>query len=168
MSHPLGGTWLEVTIETLKPYVENIVVAGQGELPESLKNIERIKDAEGLVGPLAGIIGAMKTHPHASWVLTACDMPLISRDAIEWLLAQRSKECVAVVPRRSGEKSYVEPLFACYEKESQTCFNNLVQSGTLKIREICNYDGVCVKEIPEHIARSWTNVNAPVDLKKII
>ena len=165
MKHPSGLSWLEVTVRKLSPYVEKVLVAGKGDLPDSL-NIDRIDDEAGLVGPLAGLVGAMRQYPGVSWLLTACDMPMITEDSIRWLIAERSRECSAVIPQLTEDKSRVEPLFACYECSCLSLLEDIAQKQSLRISDIRHYENVCQVVIPAKLQHSWTNLNTPDDVLK--
>ncbi len=167
IKHPSGKTWLEETVQSLAPYVENIVIAGKGDVPVSLSHVKRIDDYPGVVGPLAGIIGATTIYPDVSWLLIACDMPLVTEKAIKWLCDKRRIECLAIVPKQQGGKGFVEPLFACYESQCGILFQKIIADGSLKISDVCNYEGVCVERVPLEMEQSWTNVNTPQDVKRI-
>lgn len=167
IKHPSGKTWLEEVVEKLKPYVENIVIAGNGDVPGHLSNIQRVGDYPGVVGPLAGIMGAASAHTDLSWLLIACDMPLISDKALKWLTSKRRPRCLAIIPKQQTGKGFVEPLFACYESQCESLFQAIIANGSLKISDICNYEGVCTEKVPVELELSWTNANTPQDVKKI-
>lgn len=167
IKHPSGQTWLEEAVEQLKPYVENVVIAGSGEVPDNLSYIKRVDDYPDVVGPLAGIMGAASIYPEVSWLLIACDMPLISDKALQWLTDKRRVECAAVIPKQQGGKGFVEPLFACYESQCEPLFQEIIASGSLKISDICKFEGVCTEIVPTELEQSWTNANTPEDIKKI-
>lgn len=179
LRHSSGRTWLEECVDRVQPHVENIVLSGAGLVPESLAGLERVEDASGIAGPLGGIIGASNLHPQISWLLFACDMPLVTRGAIEWLVGQRKFGCWGVVPQRDyGEeqqssgnvrlgglgKKGLEPLFACYERQCGPIFKEIVGAGSLKIRDVVKNDKVSVVKIPQVLEEAWTNCNTPADL----
>ena len=48
-----GRTWIERTVAILRQQVEQVVIAGSGDLPAVLANLPRVDDVSGLGGPLA-------------------------------------------------------------------------------------------------------------------
>ncbi len=166
LPHPGGVSWLEATVKKLQSFVERIIVAGSGDLPAGLSFLDRIEDEVGLVGPLAGLISAMKQYPGVSWLLTACDMPLITEESVEWLVAQRSLSCRAVIPQLSEKNSRGEPLFACYENSCLPLLEDMVLKQCLKISNIRLYNDVCLVTVPPGLRSSWTNVNTPADVEE--
>lgn len=182
LPHSTGKSWLEDCVQKVQPHVAKIVLSGGGEVPESLRHLERIDDAHGVVGPLSGILGASRLQPDVAWLLLACDMPLLSKESIEWLVAQRKIGCWGIVPKRNIEgtgkgrdagqhankgKKGLEPLFACYERQCGPLFENIVQRGSLKIRDIADCENVNVIPIPRLLAEAWTNVNTQIDFNKL-
>ena len=75
-------TWLERTAAILRPFVDGLLVSGNGMLPEKLADTKRLVDIPGVVGPLTGILSASRWQPMVSWLLVACDMPYITTEAI--------------------------------------------------------------------------------------
>jgi molybdopterin-guanine dinucleotide biosynthesis protein A len=160
-----GRTWLEDTVEVLRPHVERVVLAGQGEIPSSLRDLTRIADVPGVIGPLAGILAAMRWQPDVTWLLVACDMPSLTSPAVQWLLDRRRPGRWAVIPRRSAD-SHVEPLFACYDRRCRTLFEELRCSGSLKIGIIAHNVNVYRPVIPEAYLQAWDNINTPSEFEQ--
>jgi len=159
-----GRTWLEGTVEVLRPHVDRVVLAGQGEVPSSLQDLTRIADVPGVIGPLAGILAAMRWQPDVTWLLVACDMPSLTSPAVRWLLDGRGPGRWAVLPRRSAD-SHVEPLFACYDRRCRTLFEELRLSGSLKIGIIAHNVNVYRPVIPEQYLQAWDNINTPLEFE---
>ncbi len=84
MGHPKhmiqknGRTWIERTVDVLDQLTSRVIVAGTGTLPESVRGCDRLVDVPSVRGPMAGLLAAMRWAPHASWLVTACDLPLLS------------------------------------------------------------------------------------------
>ena len=159
-----GRTWLEDTVEILRPHVERVVLAGQGEIPPSLRELTRIADVPDVVGPLAGILAAMRWQPDVTWLLVACDMPSLTFPAVEWLLDERRPGRWAVMPHR-GDANLVEPLFACYDRRCRSMFEELRLSGCLRIGMIIDNPVVHRPVIPEGYHQAWDNINTPSELE---
>jgi molybdopterin-guanine dinucleotide biosynthesis protein MobB len=169
MGHPKhllqqgGRTWLERAVDKLQPKVEQVVLSGSGLLPESLKHLHRVPDAPGLAGPLAGILALMRWQPAVSWLVTACDLPDVQPESLDWLLAQRQVGMRALLPRL-GQTQHVEPLLAWYDFRCRPLLENLAASGSLRLSRLTEAPGVCLREVPAHLHSSWRNVNSPEEL----
>ena len=128
---------------------------GDGEVPASLRGVPVLPDVPERSGPIAGMLSAMRWRPDASWLFSACDLPLISAAAVDWLTKRRVAGAWAIMPRLA-KTQVVEPLFALYE----------FRSGFLLERSRAPYDlarlpEVITPEPPEDLARAWSNVNTP-------
>jgi molybdopterin-guanine dinucleotide biosynthesis protein A len=67
-------------------------------------------------GPYNGILSAHQFDPRASWLVLACDLPLIDQKALEFLIGERNpnKMATTYATRHSG---LPEPLCAIWEPE---------------------------------------------------
>jgi len=155
-----GRSWLEYLISLLEPLVTEVVVSGAGELPDSLRGMERVDDLTGVGGPLAGIGALLRKRPFVTWLICACDMPYITSASVEWLLAQRKRGVAAVVPR-NPETSRSEPLFAWYDYRSSSLVEDLIAAGSSRISELCRHERIYQPEIPRSWTGCWRNINYP-------
>lgn len=165
LEKPGGRTWLEDTVEILRPHVERVVLAGQGEIPSSLQDLTRIADVPDLVGPLSGILAVTRWQPDVTWLLVACDMPSLTSPALQWLLDRRRPGRWAVIPRRKAD-IHVEPLFACYDRRCRTLFEELRLAGSLRIGMIAHSVDVYHPVIPEQYLQAWDNINTPLEFEQ--
>jgi molybdopterin-guanine dinucleotide biosynthesis protein A len=156
-------TWLERTTDILRPLVDGLVVSGAGMLPEKLADTIRLPDIPGVVGPLTGILAASRWQPMVTWVLVACDMPHITPEAIQWLLAGRRAGCWGRVPRLAGDK-YCEPLFAWYDFRAAQLFEEQLYGGNLRIGGAASHPKIDNPVIPESLRYGWQNINTPDQL----
>ena len=68
-------------------------------------------------GPIVGIRSALAAHPHAAWLVLACDLPFLSDAALAHLLAERDPSLVATA-YRSAHDGLPEPLCAVWEPKA--------------------------------------------------
>lgn len=73
-----------------------------------------ITDSIDDAGPATGILSAFKAFPDKAWLVLACDLPLISAQSLELLIASRNvgKEATAFI---SSFKQSPEPLMTIWE-----------------------------------------------------
>ena len=161
-----GKTWLENTIATLHPLLDGIIVSGGGMLPEAIAATARIPDIPGVVGPLTGILAAGRWQPLVSWLLVACDMPNVSVEAVNWLLAGRHPGCWGRVPKFVGNDR-LEPLLAWYDFRSIHLFEEQLYTGNMRIGEAAGDMRIDHPIIPEELCYAWENVNTPEQLQAI-
>ncbi len=158
-----GLTWIENTVKLLTPFTRDIVLSGAGEVPASLDSLMRLPDVPEVQGPLTGILAAMRWQPNACWLLLACDMPNITTEAIEWLLASRESDSWGTVPRLQKD-GFVEPLLALYEPQAKDYFEELCESGILRISMAARRSKISTPVVPQPLSRAWSNINTPEEL----
>ncbi len=158
-----GRSWLERTLAVLHPMVDGLVVAGGGRLPPSLKATPRLLDLPGVAGPMTGIVAAMRWQPLVSWLVVACDMPLISAEAARWLIAGRRPGCWGRVPIGAGNDR-LEPLFAWYDFRAAHLFEEQLHEGNWRLAEAAAHHRLEHPVIPKNLADAWVNVNTPQQL----
>jgi molybdopterin-guanine dinucleotide biosynthesis protein A len=90
--------------------------ADQAEDPSlaSLRELPRIADAFEYGGPLNGILSALQAHPHAAFLVAACDLPFLSGFALAQLARERNPSMPATAFWNPARES-LEPLCAIYE-----------------------------------------------------
>ena len=160
-----GKTWLEHAVATLEPKVDQVVILGDGHIPASLAGLPRIPDVPGLVGPLAGILAAMRWHPMVSWLVMACDLPDVQPESLQWLLDSRRPGVHAILPDLLAD-GHIEPLLAWYDFRSRPALEKIVSSGSLRISQLAGQPGIHHLQPPGHLQSSWRNVNTPDELQQ--
>ncbi len=152
----------------LSPFVEQVCLSGVGDIPESLVYLERIGDAEGFQGPMAGIMGAMGKYPARDWLVMACDMPVVSGEAVAWLIEQFNlMQGDALIPLNAGTGK-LEPLFALYRTKVAGAFKAAAAANRFSLTSICEREKIFSPLIPEDLLTSWSNVNDEEQLKKLL
>ncbi|MBT3381216.1 MAG: molybdopterin-guanine dinucleotide biosynthesis protein B [Lentisphaerae bacterium] len=153
-----GRTYLEQIIDAVKPCVDQTVLLGEAHVPGSLSNVPRLPDAQGVRGPLAGMLAAMRWSPLTSWVFLGCDQPLVSPEALQWLLDTRKPGVWAVLPRLEHSSDKMEPLLAYYDFRAAPMLE-----GVCKPVDIADSPRVATPLVPASFTCAWTNVNTPAD-----
>jgi molybdopterin-guanine dinucleotide biosynthesis protein MobB len=156
-----GGTWLERTVEIVRPCVKDVILLGNGTAPTALSGMVRLPDVPSRNGPVSGMLSAMRWSPFASWLFLACDLPKISKRSIEWLLATRRPGIWATIPT-STEGNHLEPLFAHYDFRA----GHLLETCD-RPSDLARLEKIATPTPPTDIAEEWTNVNTPDDLMKL-
>ena len=67
------------------------------------------------VGPVAGILAALRTRPAAAWLVLACDLPFLDAPTLRALIAGRDPSRVATAFRSSYD-GLPEPLCTLYSQ----------------------------------------------------
>lgn len=159
-----GLTWLERTVEIIGDRTAGVVLSGKGDIPGSLAGLPRLADVPGIEGPLSGMTAATRWLPDVAWLVIACDMPGVTAESVSWLLGKRRLGTWGTVPR-SAEQGRLEPLYAIYEPQAGTLFEEMQHQNVFRIRAVADCEKVQVIDIPENIMLSWQNVNTPDELQ---
>jgi molybdopterin-guanine dinucleotide biosynthesis protein A len=151
-----GRTLLEHAVDVLGGRFGQVVLLGDGELPAPLLHHPRLPDPPGLVGPLAGILGALRASPDQPWVIVACDQPLLDETALDWLLDQRTPGVWAVLPR-GGEGP--EPLPALYDARARALLEAMAHEGVLAPRRLAEHPRAISPDVPPYHRDAWRGMN---------
>jgi molybdopterin-guanine dinucleotide biosynthesis protein A len=158
-----GRTWVERTVAMLRQKVEQVVIAGSGDLPAILANLPRVEDVSGLGGPLAGILAAFRGYPRVSWLIVACDLPDMREACLQWLLDCRRPEVLAVMPELEGD-GRIEPLLAYYDRACGPLLEAMAANGYGRMSRLQGQVGVVTPQPPVPLRACWRNVNTPKEL----
>lgn len=119
-------------------------------------------------GPMSGIISAFDATGADELLVTACDMPFIKAEMIEYIISHRSGE--ATVPFPQGKP---EPLLAVYTKIAAEKMRLSLKEGRGSIRDmlkLLDIRHISDKEIkvidPEGVC--FININTPEDYQRAL
>jgi len=160
-----GRTLVDRVVDAIPVRLEGPVLLGSGPLPETLSGHPRIPDAPGLAGPMAGLMAALRWAPDAAWLMVACDQPLISAAAVDWLVDQRRPGRWAILPRLGDGP--VEPFLAIYEPQALGLLEGLARSGRWGPRRLAEHANVHCPAPPDELFGSWRNVNTPEEFDRL-
>jgi molybdopterin-guanine dinucleotide biosynthesis protein MobB len=161
-----GRTLAARSFDLLGAVSEKTVLLGSGQIPKSLYPANRLPDVPNVQGPLSGMLSAFRWSPESTWIISSVDMPLMHKDAWEWLLTQRKPGAWAVLPKIRGSKG-VETTGAMYEPMIFAHVESLAMEGTAKLQEIARHPKVITPLVPAALAYAWKNVNTPADWIKV-
>lgn len=162
-----GRTQLERAMELLAPHVERAFVSvrpDQAQDPVRAR-FPQIVDRHENLGPIAGILAAQKEHPHAAWLVIACDLPLLDAATLEHLVRSRRPEKLATA-YRSSHDGLPEPLCAIYEPASREAIAAYVAGGKQCPRKFLINSDVELLEEPN--PRALDNVNTPEEYRSVM
>ncbi|MEP6883966.1 MAG: NTP transferase domain-containing protein [Gammaproteobacteria bacterium] len=111
-----GKSQLDRAFEILSRHLPQVFVsvrAGQTADPMRAQR-PMIVDSVAGEGPIVGIRSALEAHPHAAWLVLACDLPFLSDTALSQLLRERNSTGLATA-FRSAHDELPEPLCAIWE-----------------------------------------------------
>jgi molybdopterin-guanine dinucleotide biosynthesis protein A len=129
--------------------------------PDQLHDPQRsafdtIADLQPGLGPLAGMQAALRAHPGHAWLVLACDLPFLSPQTLQHLIARRATTRLATA-YRSQFDGLPEPLCAIYEPASNGAIEAWIEQGQRCPRRWLSSADAELLDLPE--ARALDNVN---------
>lgn len=160
-------TFVERSVRVLGTVTQRTVLLGSAEMPESLGKADRLPDAAGVAGPMAGILSAFRWAPGSTWIMSAVDMPLMNREAWEWVLGHRRPGVWAVLPLlKKGAKA--ETMAACYEPMISSHVEALAGRGIRTLQGLAEHPNVVTPLVPKSLAYAWKNVNTAEEWEEVL
>ena len=158
---------IEVVREQVEGLGDELIVISNNPQPYTYLELPLYPDLFPDYGPLAGIYTALTAASQPHLLVVACDMPLLNRSLLRYLISL--KETADVIVPRWGK--FPEPLHAVYSQACLPAIEAKLQAQNLKITGF--YADVTVRYVEkEEIERfdplgsSFTNVNTPGDLNE--
>ena len=128
---------------------------------------ELVTDIFPHLGSLGGIYTGLQFSSHPYAFVTACDMPFLRRDLIEYMMSLTDGYDVVIPVSDTG----YEPLHAIYSKRCLGPMKSLLEMGNPKV--IGFFDKVRVREVGQEELEPFQgppspffNINTPEDFEK--
>jgi molybdopterin-guanine dinucleotide biosynthesis protein A len=159
------------TADLLAGICERVFVSCRAdqESDPTLSGIGKIPDAFDIGGPLNGILSALSAYPHAAFLVAACDLPFLSADALQTLVAARDVTKSMTVFENPVRENFLEPLCAIYEPGYAEQARVVMHQGLTCPTKIANALDVrrLILSGPAD-ARFLENANHPEDFQKAV
>jgi len=116
-----------VAMDQLQSFCESVYLSARKDQPglepinrvgaQKWSEVKQIHDSFLDIGPLGGILSAMKSQPKAAWIVLACDLPFVTDRTLKKLINGRNPFKFATC-FKSIYNDFPEPLCAIYEPKS--------------------------------------------------
>ncbi len=162
-------TIIERSLHTCRQlFSDTTIVTNQPE-HYSQFGITMLGDIHDIRGPMTGIFTSLMNSSEPWVFVSACDMPFLNRDLIEYMASQRPGHD-AVVPLYKGSP---EPLHAFYSTRLTTSMETALLSGKRALKDFLrtkkvNYLSVTDLKKFDPEVKSLINLNTPQDIKDYI
>ena len=154
---------LEYVADVLGEVVDTVFVstrASQSGDPVRSR-FQQIVDRYDDLGPVAGILSALESHPDSDWLVVACDLPNVDAATLRYLL-QHSDAAHPFTSFISSHDGLPEPLCAIYRKECASILRGFVDDGLKCPRKMLIRSNTQLLEQINPL--SLENINTPNDL----
>ena len=118
------------------------------------------------VGPLGGILSAFKAQPDAAWLVTACDLPLLDKPTLQYLIDNRDTQAIATT-FKSPFDGLPEPLITIWEPASLPALQASLDQGITCPRKVLIRNEALVKLFTPPNPDALMNANTPEDAEKV-
>ena len=116
------------------------------------------------LGPMGAILSAFREHPDTAWLVVACDLPLLDKTTLDYLIKNRNPSQIAT-SFKSPVNEFPEPLVAIWEPRSYPVLFQFLSQGYSCPRKVLINSPIELLEAPNGDALK--NVNTPEELEKI-
>lgn len=155
-----GMTLLERTARLALNVNPTVLVVGRARPDDwPLPDVAFLEDAEARLGPAGGLATALR-HAQMSVLALACDLPLLTEDALRWLIAQAEAQFgpSGLVTVNGGQK---EPLFAVYDLACLPLIEARLAQSRRSLHGAIEAGVFASAEAPEWVSVQLANVNTP-------
>lgn len=128
----------------------------------SRAGLPQIVDRQPGIGPIAGISAALLEHPKAAWLVLACDLPFITEQTLQHLIAHRDVQRVATA-YRSAHDDLPEPLCAIWEPAAREPVLAYIASGKQCPRKFLINANPALLDLPQRAALDNVNTREEFD-----
>lgn len=121
-------TIIEIILDKLKSIFKEIIISSNESHKYEFLNVRIINDIYTNRGPLAGIHSALTYSNQEKIFVSACDIPLVPKEMIDFLINYQSN-CQVILPKFQGR---VQFLCGIYSKSINDIIEHILNSPTKK------------------------------------
>ena len=150
--------------DLLAPFCEEVFIScRQDQLEDFNPDYHALTDTFLNMGPFGGILSALRSQRDKAWLVVACDLPLLDKKSLEFLISSRDSTKAATT-YESPFDGLPEPLITIWEPKSYPLLLNFLGIGNTCPRKVLiNNDTLILK--PQN-PDALMNVNTPEDAEK--
>ena len=161
-----GMTLLERTARLALAINLPVIIVGR-ERPDDwpLPEVLFLSDTETGLGPVGGLATALR-HAQTSVLALACDLPLLTADALRWLVAEAMLQAPlsGLITVNGGRW---EPLFSVYHPECLPLIEARLAAGQHSLQKVAAAGSFVFADAPSWVGAALINANTPEDWAKI-
>jgi len=150
--------------DVMKDYCKEVFVSCRHDQVQGLDSRYRaLPDTFLNIGPMGGILSALRARRDRAWLVIACDLPLLDEHTIRFLVSNRSRYGIATT-YESPHDQLPEPLITIWEPESYPILLQFLGQGiTCPRKALINSEKTILQPtLPDALM----NVNTPEDAER--
>jgi len=161
-----GKPLISYAIEALKPVTNALLVSANNRL-DDYRNFgyEIVRDEVREIGPMGGLLAALKHSKTEYNLVLSCDMPFVSTELLEYLSGNMQNYDIVVAVHDEDRQ---EPLCGCYSRSVISILEQQIAGGNYKLRDIfrqVRFKTVVIDaSLPFYHDHLFFNINRPEDL----
>lgn len=163
-----GKPMVLIVAEVLSSSFESIRIISNSDAYTKF-GFEVIPDDIPDIGPIGGIVTALRKSASEWSFFAACDMPLITTDLIKNLTDQidnQNSSAYDAILFLNGNR--IEPVFGLYRRSALVKFEEMIAGNNLRLQDIRSRMNVCLVDLPVSSAGSLKSMNSPDDLSEFL
>jgi len=150
--------------DMLKTLCDEVFISCRPNQEETNKQYAILEDTFVGLGPYAAILSAFKEKPDCAWLVVACDLPLLDKNTLQYLVNNRNPAKLATA-FGNGYKDLPEPLITIWEPKSYPILLSFLEQGiTCPRKVLINTDAHLLVASDTN---ALTNVNTREELEKV-
>jgi molybdenum cofactor guanylyltransferase len=155
-----GKPQSEHCLDLLRPHCEQAFLSCRRDQADQsgFAGHAQIHDTFLEMGPLGGILSALRAHRHAAFLVVACDLPFLDADSLSALVRGRDPNAIATA-FAGPQDGLPEPLCAIYEPAAYTRALELLGQNISCPRKLILKSSSRILPAPD--LRSLLNANDP-------
>ena len=150
--------------DLLQPFCDKVYISRSSDKQEINQAYPVITDTFLNLGPAGAILSAFREQPDCAWLVVACDLPLLNKETLDYLVQNRDTAHIATA-FQSPDNEFPEPLITIWEPKSYPVLLSFLAQGYSCPRKVLINGGPKLLKAPDPDA--LTNVNTPDELEKI-
>jgi molybdopterin-guanine dinucleotide biosynthesis protein A len=151
--------------DLLKAYTDTVYISCRADQQQEIDPAyQTLTDTFTGMGPFGAILSAFREQPEKAWLVVACDLPLLDKQTLDFLLANRDTSGIATA-FESSYNGFPEPLITIWEPKSYPVLLSFLAQGYSCPRKVLiNSDTKIIQALnPDAL----TNVNTPEELERV-
>jgi molybdopterin-guanine dinucleotide biosynthesis protein A len=150
--------------DLLRPLCNEVFISRSSERQGIDASYAAITDTFTNLGPYGAILSAFRQQPDKAWLVVACDLPLLDKNTLNYLVNNRDASAIATA-FQNEENEFPEPLITIWEPKSYPVLLSFLAQGYSCPRKVLINTAPKLLNAPD--AKALTNVNTPDELERI-